>query len=52
MASNNSEAKSVPLVKVAWVREWMEEYTWELEADMQEEFLNLFRGNNFEGKIF
>ena len=42
----------MPLVKVALVKEVLEEYTWELEEKMREEFPNLFRGNNFEGKFF
>ena len=42
----------MPLVKVAWGKEGMEEYTWELEVEMRKKFPDLFKGNNFEGKIF
>ena len=40
-------SKSVPLVKVAWGRESLEEHTWELDAEMRREYPNLFIGNKF-----
>ena len=39
--------KTVPLVKVAWGRGNMEEYTWELESEMKNEHPDLFTGNEF-----
>ena len=39
--------KTVPLVKVAWGRGNMEEYTWELESEMKNEYPELFIGNEF-----
>ena len=44
--------KSIPLVKVAWVNRNSEEFTWEFEEDMKRNYLELFRGNKFLGKIF
>ena len=37
----------VPLVKVAWGRGNMEEYTWELESMMKNEYPDLITGNEF-----
>ena len=39
--------KTVPLVKMAWGRGKMEEYMWELESEMKDEFPDLFTGNEF-----
>ena len=39
--------KTVPLVKVAWGRGNIEEYTWELESEMKNEYPDLFIGNEF-----
>ena len=44
--------KFVQLVKVAWAREGVEEYTWELESNMRKDNLELFLGNKFCGQIF
>ena len=44
--------KQVPLVKVLWKHFDMEEATWELEATMRAQYLQLFTlGNNFEDEI-
>ena len=40
-------SNSMPLVKVAWGRESLEEHTWELDAEMRREYPNLFIGNKF-----
>ncbi|XP_016199085.1 uncharacterized protein LOC107640048 [Arachis ipaensis] len=37
--------KKVSLVKVAWIRAGIEEYTWELESDMRKDYTHLFSGN-------
>ncbi|XP_025664701.1 uncharacterized protein [Arachis hypogaea] len=37
--------KKVSLVKVAWSWAGIEEQTWELESDMQKDYLHLFSGN-------
>ena len=39
--------KFMPLVKVAWGRESLEEHTWELELEMKREYSSLFTGNKF-----
>ena len=42
--------KTVPLVKMAWGRGNMEEYTWELESEMKNECPDLFTSNEFWGQ--
>ena len=37
--------KSLQLVKVAWGKEGMEDYTWELDSDMRKDYPELFLGN-------
>ena len=41
------KSKSMPLVKVAWGRENLEEHTCEHEVEMRKEYPNLFIGNEF-----
>ena len=40
------------LVKVAWVKEGVKEYTWKLELDMRKDYPELFSSNKFCGQNF
>ena len=44
--------KSMQLIKVAWGRDKVEEYTWEQESNLRINYLKLFIGNEFCGQIF
>ena len=39
--------KIVQSIKVAWGREGIEDYTWELELDMKKEYPELFSSTKF-----
>ena len=39
--------KTVPLVKIAWGRGGIEDYTWELESEMKREYFEIFSSTKF-----
>ena len=43
--------KEVPLVKVYWQHRRGSEWTWELEAEMREHYLDLFAATDFEDEV-
>ena len=46
-SSRQLQNKTMLLVKVAWRKEGVEDYTWELESDMKKEYPELFSGTKF-----